>query len=58
MEQAETYLEIKAECPYCGYENTPEWAGDNCDQLHTWHCELCKNEFAYAHPENQYGLAK
>jgi len=58
MKQAETWLALEAECPYCGQIHQPEQVDEHEDELSEWYCDKCQQEFTYCHPENQYGLAK
>jgi len=57
MKQAETYIDLKAECPHCGEGMEVEWADDTVNGLEEWQCENCNEQFTYCHPCNQYGLA-
>ncbi len=58
MEQAESYIELHAECPNCGKNQAVEWVDETEDGKEEWTCETCVIVFAYCHPENQYGHAK
>lgn len=55
MKQAETYLELHVECPYCGKVQEVEWVDETVDGKEEWRCEECDEEFTYCHPENHYG---
>lgn len=57
MKQADSFLAMQAACPECGEVQEVDFADDR-DSLDTWMCEnpKCYKEFAYCHPENNYGL--
>ena len=56
--QAETFIELQAQCPHCADDQIVEWADETVNGLEEWTCTHCGEDFTYCHPENQYGLSR
>lgn len=58
MKQAKAFINIMAECPYCGEGQEVEWVEIMENELTEWSCFNCDKKFTYTHPHNEWGLAK